>query len=121
MRTFGKVVLVASLGFFLMFVGHFGAFLAAMYVGSLHLPYWWAYLLLYPFLAVIAVRRGWLPPLVAALAACLAPGTYFLALGALEGKWTASSTAILGVGLALLLAMIAATWASRQHRTGAAA
>ena len=121
MRTLGKVVLVASLGFLLMFVGHVGAFLATVYAGNLHLPYWWAYLLLYPILAVMAVRRAALPPLVAAVAACLSPGAYFLALGVLEGEWTASSTAIFGVGLAFLLAIIAATWASRQHHTGAAA
>src|SRR5882724_3150237 len=119
MRVLSKMFVVAILGFALMFVGHFAAFLAAEYAGRLHLPYWWSYLLLYPVLAVTVVRRSFLPPLAASVAACLAPGTYFLALGFLESTWTISSTAIIGFACAFLLAAISAVWVDRRNRTDA--
>jgi hypothetical protein len=78
-------------------------------------PYWWAYVLLYPLGAVPVVQRGWLGPLGAAAAICLLPATYFLALGVLESKWTTSSTALLGVGVAFVISMIGASWTARRH------
>ncbi len=121
MRAIGRTILIVLLGGLLMFVGHFGAFLA--YATNLrHAPYWWSYLLLYPLAAVLIVRRGWLGPLTAALAICALPALYFLALGVLESNWTASDSAIIGVGAAFVLALAAGSWArpSRQQAQPAA-
>jgi hypothetical protein len=122
MRTVAKFVLVACLGGLLMFVAHFGAFLRYYYAPGLrHVPYWWAYVVLYPLGAVLVVQRGWLRPLEAAVAICLLPAMYFLALGVLESNWTTSSTAILGVGVAFVAALIGASLTARRHHRAHAA
>jgi hypothetical protein len=116
MRIAAKILFVACLGGLLMFVAHFGAFLRYYYAPDLrHVPYWWAYVVLYPLGAVLVVQRGWLRPLGAAAAICLLPAMYFLALGVLESNWTTSSTAILGVGVAFVVAVIVASWTARHH------
>jgi hypothetical protein len=116
MRTVRSFVLLAFLGGALMFVAHFGAFLAPLFVTvGLRLPYWWAYPILYPLAAALAARRGTLEPVASATAVCLLPATYFLALGLFESNWRASNTALLGVGFAFILAVGCSTWARRRY------
>jgi hypothetical protein len=116
-RTLGRFLLYVVLGGVLMFVGHFAAFLGAMVISGtgLRLPYWWAYLVVYPLAAVLAAHLGHLRPLAAAVAVCLLPASYFLALGVLESNWRASDGALLGTGLACLLAFGCASWAWQRH------
>jgi len=121
-RTLGRLLLYVVLGGVLMFVGHFAAFLGAMINSGtgLQLPYWWGYLVVYPLAAVLAAHLGQLRPLAAAVAVCLLPASYFLALGVLESNWRGSDGALLGTGLTFLLAFGCARWAWQRHPGGAA-
>ncbi len=121
MRALGSFLLYVACGGALMFVGHLAAFLGTMvHSGTgLPLPYWWAYLIVYPLAAVLAVHLGRLRPLAAAVAVCLLPASYFLALGILESHWRASDGALVGTGLAFLLAFGCASWVWRRHSGGA--
>jgi hypothetical protein len=112
MRRAATFVLLALSGAVLMFGGHFAAFVGR----DLPLPYWWAYPILYPLVTVVVVRLRLLSGVVAAAAVCLVPGLYFLALGVFESNWSASSTAIVGIGLSFALAAALGTWVQqRQH------
>lgn len=116
MRTLGRFIAVAALGGLLMFVAHFAGLLRYSNVPGLRrLPYWWAYLILYPAGAAMVARRHWLHPVLAAAAICLLPVLYFLALGVGESDWTTSDTAIAGVGVAFVLAAAAASWSARRE------
>ena len=107
--------LVAHLvaGFLLMFVAHFGGFLGS----GLGLPYWWAYLLLYPIATVVSVRRLYLSPLLAAASLCMAPMVYFIAIGKTSHHWNASGSAIGGAIAAFIVSFLLATWSQRWGQT----
>ena len=115
MRHLIRFVLLALVGFALMFGAHFAAFIGS----GLQLPYWWAYPILYPLATIVAVRRGTASALVAASGLCVTPALYFLALGISESNWSASSTAILGVGLTFVLAAAIGTWVQQRQRHSA--
>ena len=115
MPSLVRLLLLALVGFALMFGAHFAAFIGS----GLQLPYWWAYPLLYPLATIVAVRRGTASGLVAASALCFMPMLYFLALGISESNWSASSTAIVGVGLAFVLAAAIGTWMQQRQRRSA--
>lgn len=124
MSSIVRFVLLALIGFVLMFGAHVAAFAGyaalAAFIGSGGLlPYWWAYPILYPLATVVAVRRGTVSGLMAASALCFIPALYFLSLGIFESKWNASSTAIAGVGLAFVLAAAIGTWAQQRLRRSA--
>lgn len=97
-----RVGAVMALGFALMFVGHFLAFVGWTATEGMRYrpPYWWGYLLVYPaagaVLARLDVMRGW----QTAGCLCLAPVGYFLMLGFRYGTWTANDAALAGALLA---------------------
>ena len=104
-------------GFVLMFLAHFAAFL-----GTRHgLPYWWAYLVLYPVSAAGSAKLEFLPPGLTAIGLCLAPAIYFTALGVTDGNWQSSNTAIIGVSLAFVLSLAFATLFGRARKSSGAA
>ena len=115
MRNLVRFVLLALIGFALMVGAHLAAFIGS----GLQLPYWWAYPIVYPLATIVAVRRGTASALVAASALCFIPALYFLALGITESNWSASSTAIVGVGLAFVLAAAIGTWVQQRQRRSA--
>ncbi|MBA2626421.1 MAG: hypothetical protein H0U85_00250 [Gemmatimonadales bacterium] len=117
MRNLGRVIPVAGLGGLLMFVAHFTGLLRYSDVPDLRqLPYWWAYLLIYPAGAAMVARRHWLHPVAAAAAICVVPAVYFVSLGLRESSFTSSDRAIAGVGVAFVLAVVAASWAARHRQ-----
>jgi len=97
-------------GFILMLVSHFAAFLGS----TLGLPYWWAYLVLYPIAAVASVKLKYLSPLQAAASLCAAPVLYFLAIGVVNGSWHSSSNALIGAVLAFGLSFALAKTLGRN-------
>jgi hypothetical protein len=124
MPSIVRLMLLVLVGFVLMLAAHLAAFaayaaLAAFTGPDPSLPYWWAYPIFYPLATLVAVRRGTTSGLLVACALCSAPALYFLALGIFESNWSASSTAIAGVGLAFVLAATMGTWAQRRLRRGA--
>jgi hypothetical protein len=110
MAIIGRFVLLVLVGFVLMLGAHLVAIIGFGFGASIGLssdlwvPYWWPYLILFPLATIVAVRRGTVSGLMAAFALCFIPALYFLVLGIAESKWSASSTAIVGVGLAFVLA-----------------
>ena len=114
MSSIVRFVLLALVGLVLMFGAHFAAF-AVSVVPGLPLPYWWAYPILYPIATFVAVRRRPISGLMAAAALCFIPALYFLGLGIAESKWSASSTAIVGVALSFVLAAALGTWEQRRR------
>lgn len=106
MRTSISFVLFVFLGGLLMLGGHVFALMSA--VNGMQLPYWWSYLILYPLAGIQAVRGGALRPLPASVAVCLLPALYFAAIGVLDSNWHASSTAILGIGIAFVITLVCA-------------
>src|SRR5688572_13951836 len=99
----------AIAGFALMFVAH----IAAFFGWNSGLPYWWAYLVLYPAAAVVSVRLKVLSPTLAALSLCFVPVLYFALLGIVDGDWHASHNALAGAVLACLVSFAVATVAGR--------
>ena len=106
-------------GVLLMLVAHLVAILGYLTLASLGAtddfplipPYWWGYVVLYPAAAVVAARRSQASWQQIALCLCIPPVAYFLTLGIVESKWDASSGAIWGALLALVLTAIVAFFA----------
>lgn len=105
-----------GIGFVLMLVAHFVAFIGPdTRLEGGWLPYWWSYLGLYPLTAAVIARsipRQWL---LVAVALCAPPVLYFLMLGLLEGRWQASSSAWFGALVTLVLSLLAGYGMARSR------
>ena len=90
-----RAVAVAVLGFFLMFVGHFLAFVgwSATHDLALQLPYWWGFVLIYPMVGLVLARRRVLFGWRVACPLYAAPFLYVFLRGATEGRWSVSRRA----------------------------
>ena len=111
MPKWAAYVVLAVAGFVLMFGAHFAAFAAR----NLPLPYWWSFLIFYPLTTALVVRQSRLSAVAVAAAVCFFPLCYFLALGVFESNWTASSTAIVGAGLAFVLSAAVGSWVQARR------
>jgi hypothetical protein len=69
---------------------------------------------LYPLAGVLAVRRGGRSSIVASIAACLLPASYFTAIGIADGNWHTSSTAIVRVCIAFAITLLCAMSSDRS-------
>jgi hypothetical protein len=116
-----RAAAVAVLGFFLMFVGHLLAFVGwtATQDLSLHPPYWWGYVLVYPIAGLVLARRGVHSGWYAAGWLCVAPFLYFLLLGIVDSQWLASDFALGGTIVAAAMTGVVASRV-RRIRPGAA-